>query len=133
MYYLTTKIDFSAYHKLWNRHFSPQKNEQVYQECSRGHGHNYVLEITVKGEADPQTGMVMDIKRLRKILMTEVFPKVDHKSLNDDVPALEGKIPTAEILSGYFWSLLKDKIHKAELHRLTLYESEKNIVEYYGN
>lgn len=132
MHYLTTKIMFSAYHRLWNPEFSDAKNEEIYQECFRGHGHNYVLEVTVKGKPEPETGMVMDIKRLNKLVMREIHTLVDHKSLNDDVEFLKGVIPTAENVSYYFWKILKDKIQHADLYRIKLFESEKNIVEYYG-
>lgn len=132
MHYLTTKIEFSAYHRLWNPSFTKEQNEEIYQECSRGHGHNYVLEITVKGCSDLQTGMVMDLKRLNRLLMKEVFPLVDHKSLNDDVHILKNIIPTAENVSYCLWNLIKPKLKDANLHRLKLFESEKNIVEYFG-
>src|SRR3989338_5627091 len=118
MHILTTKIGFSSYHRLWNPDFSDLKNEEVYQECFRGHGHNYVLEVSVKGKTDPETGMVMDIKRLNKLLMTEIFPHVDHKNLNDDVLFLQGKIPTAEVISECCWNILKDRIQGAQLHRI---------------
>lgn len=131
MYYLTTKIEFSAYHRLWNPKFSDEKNKKIYQECFRGHGHNYMLETTVKGTLNPETGMVMNIKRLNQLLMTEIFPLVDHKNLNEDVPFLKGKIPTGEMISFCFWKILKDKLQDAKLHKLTLYESERNIVEYF--
>ena len=132
MYYLTTKIEFSAYHRLWNQKFSEKENEQIYQECSRGHGHNYVLEVTVKGNVDPQTGMVMDLKRLNRLLMKEIYPLVDHKSLNDDVLFLKEKTPTAEVVCQQIWPLIKNKLQDAKLHKIKLFESEKNIVEYFG-
>ncbi|MBI2646067.1 MAG: 6-carboxytetrahydropterin synthase [Deltaproteobacteria bacterium] len=139
MHYLTTKIMFSSFHRLWNPKFSDLENEEIYQECFRGHGHNYVLEVTVnvlevtvKGQPHPQTGMVMDIKRLNKLLMREVHTLVDHKSLNDDVEFLKGVIPTAENVSQGIWSLLKNKLQDADLYRIKLMESERNIVEYFG-
>ena len=132
MHYLTTKIMFSSFHRLWNPKFSDPQNEEIYQEYFRGHGHNYVLEVTVKGQPHPQTGMVMDIKRLNKLLMREVHTLVDHKSLNDDVEFLKGIIPTAENVSQGIWSLLKNKLQDADLYRIKLMESERNIVEYFG-
>ncbi len=132
MHYLTTKIGFSAYHRLWNPDFTDVQNLEIYQECFRGHGHNYVLEVTVKGRTDLQTGMVMDIKRLNRLLMTEIFPIVDHKNLNNDVAFLKHVIPTAENISIQFWKILKSKLQEADLHKIRLLESEKNIVEYFG-
>lgn len=132
MHYLTTKITFSAYHRLWNPDFTDVQNSEIYQECFRGHGHNYVLEVTVKGKADLQTGMVIDIKRLNRLLMTEIFPLVDHKNLNEDIACLKHVIPTAENISMQFWRILKNKLKDADLHKIRLLESEKNIVEYFG-
>jgi 6-pyruvoyltetrahydropterin/6-carboxytetrahydropterin synthase len=132
MHYLTTRIEFSAYHKLWNPDFSEAENKEVYQECHRGHGHNYVLEVTVKGATDKDSGMVVDLKRLNRLLMTEIFPHVDHKSLNDDVPFLEGIITTAENLSVVFWNIIEKKLSGAKLHKVKLLESERNVVEYFG-
>ncbi len=123
---------FSSYHRLWNPTFSDTENEEIYQECFRGHGHNYVLEVTVKGQTHPQTGMVMDIKRLNKLLMREIHTLVDHKNLNDDVEFLKGIIPTAENVSRGIWNLLKNKLKDADLYRIKLMESERNIVEYFG-
>src|SRR3990167_4913953 len=132
MHYLTTKIMFSSYHRLWNPKFSDAENEEIYQECFRGHGNNYVLEVTVKGQAHPHTGMVMDIKRLNKPLMREIHTLVDHKNLNEDVEFLKDIIPTAENVSQRIWSLLKTKLTDADLYRIKLVESERNIVEYFG-
>ena len=132
MHYLTTKIMFSSYHRLWNPKFLDSENEEIYQECFRGHGHNYVLEVTVKGQAHPHTGMVMDIKRLNKLLMREIHTLVDHKNLNEDVEFLKDIIPTAENVSQRIWSLLKTKLKDADLYRIKLVESERNIVEYFG-
>ena len=133
MHYLTTRIEFSAYHKLWNPNFTPQQNEEVYEECSRGHGHNYIVEVTVKGNADPQTGMVMDLKKLNRLIKQEIYTYCDHKNLNQDVTFLEGVIPTAENLSTVFWKVLAPKIKDANLYRVRVCESQKNVAEYYGD
>jgi len=124
---------FSAYHRLWNPEFSQEKNEEIFQECFRGHGHNYVLEVTIQGEVDPHTGMVMDIKRLKKFLMKEIHTLVDHKNLNSDVEFLKDIIPTAENMCTSLWKIISEKLKEAKLYRLKLFESENNIVEYFGN
>jgi len=102
--------------------------------CSNpnGHGHNYVLEVTVRGDVHPETGMVLDLKTLKKLVTDEIIDKVDHKNLNVDVPFLEGVIPTAENLAIHFWEVLKPKLQEAELHELKLYESPRNFVIYRG-
>ena len=86
----------------------------------------------MKGQTHPQTGMVMDIKCLNKLLMKEIHTLVDHKNLNEDVEFLKDVIPTAENVSHGIWKLLKNTLKDAELYRIKLMESERNIVEYFG-
>jgi len=97
-----------------------------------GHGHNYVLEVTVAGVPNPETGYVIDLKKLKKIIKEEIFDYVDHKHLNYDVPFLRGIIPSAENIAVVFWRILEDKIKEGKLHRIKLFESDNNFVEYYG-
>lgn len=134
MIYLTRKTEFCASHRLFNPEFSPEKNESVFGLCNNpnGHGHNYVLEVTVKGEVDQETGMVLDLKALKKIITQEIIDKVDHKNLNIDVPFLEGVIPTAENIAVKFWDILEPKIPSGRLHEVKLFESDRNIVIYRG-
>ncbi|MCH6580066.1 MAG: 6-carboxytetrahydropterin synthase, partial [Nitrospinae bacterium] len=103
--------------------------------CSNpnGHGHNYVMEVTVRGEVHPETGMVLDLKVLKKLVNEEIILKVDHKNLNVDVPFLKDIIPTAENLAIHFWEVLESKLEGGELHEIKLYESERNFVIYRGN
>jgi 6-pyruvoyltetrahydropterin/6-carboxytetrahydropterin synthase len=134
MIYVTRKSEFSAAHRLFNPNFTDEKNEQVFDICNNyhGHGHNYVLEVTVAGNPNPETGYVIDLKLLKKIVDDEIIRKVDHKHLNYDVDFLNGIIPTAENLVVKFWNLLKDKIPTGNLYSIKLYESDKNYVEYRG-
>ncbi len=100
-----------------------------------GHGHNYVLEVTVRGEIDPKTGMVIDLKYLKDLVQNQIISKVDHKNLNVDVAFLENIIPTAENIAVKFWEILKPQINvaeNAELHEIRLFESERNFVVYRG-
>nr|NIQ03538.1 6-carboxytetrahydropterin synthase [Nitrospinaceae bacterium]NIR57431.1 6-carboxytetrahydropterin synthase [Nitrospinaceae bacterium]NIS87890.1 6-carboxytetrahydropterin synthase [Nitrospinaceae bacterium]NIT84759.1 6-carboxytetrahydropterin synthase [Nitrospinaceae bacterium]NIU46934.1 6-carboxytetrahydropterin synthase [Nitrospinaceae bacterium] len=97
-----------------------------------GHGHNYVLEVTVQGEVEPQTGMVLDLKTLKQLIHQEIIEKVDHKNLNVDVAFLEDVIPTAENLAIKFWEILEPKIQSGQLHELRLFESDRNFVVYRG-
>ncbi len=98
MIYLTRKIEFSASHYYWNPEFTPEENRRVFGKCAnrQGHGHNYVLEVTVAGEPDPVTGMVLDLKELKQILECEVMEVFDHKFINQEVSQLDGQIPTSE-------------------------------------
>jgi 6-pyruvoyltetrahydropterin/6-carboxytetrahydropterin synthase len=134
MVYVTRRVDFSASHRLYNPTFSHEKNDEIFDKCNNvmGHGHNYILEVTVKGQPDPETGYVIDLKKLRDILAQEIIDKVDHKHLNFDVEFLKGIIPTAENIAVTFWNILKNNIPSGELHSLKLYESDNNFVEYFG-
>ncbi|MGE3801668.1 MAG: 6-pyruvoyl tetrahydropterin synthase family protein [Candidatus Kapaibacterium sp.] len=134
MIYVTRKAHFSASHRLYNPEFSDQQNQEIFDKCNNpnGHGHNYVVEVTVKGAPDPQTGYVIDLKKLARILDQEIIDKVDHKHLNHDVDFLRGIIPTAENLAIVFWSILQPSIPSGELHSIKVFESDNNFVEYYG-
>jgi len=134
MILLTRRMHFSASHRLHNPAFSDEKNRDVYGVCNNphGHGHNYVLEVTVSGEPDPQTGMIVDLKVLKKIIWEEVVIHMDHKHLNHDVPFLEGIIPTAENIARVIWERLAGRIPAGTLYEVKLYESENNYVVYRG-
>ena len=135
MIYITRKLEFCASHRLYNPEYSDEKNEEVFGLCNNpnGHGHNYVMEVTVCGDVDPETGMVLDLKALKRLVNEEIILKVDHKNLNVDVPFLKNIIPTAENLAIRFWETLESKIENGQLHEIKLYESERNFVIYRGN
>ena len=135
MIFITRKIEFSAGHRLFNPDFSDEKNEATFGLCNNpnGHGHNYVLEVTLSGEVCDDTGMVFDLKELKKLTQREIIDKVDHKNLNVDVDYLKGIIPTAENLAIKFWEILEPKITKGRLYEIKLYESERNYVVYRGD
>jgi len=134
MIYITRKLEFCASHRLFNPSFSNEKNQTVFGLCNNpnGHGHNYTLEVTVKGEVHPETGMVIDLKSLKKLVQTEIIDKVDHKNLNVDVAFLKDTIPTAENIAIKIWQVLESKIERGALHQLKLYESDRNYVIYRG-
>ncbi|MDH3257172.1 MAG: 6-carboxytetrahydropterin synthase [Nitrospinota bacterium] len=135
MIYITRKLEFCASHRLFNPEYSDEKNAQVFGLCNNpnGHGHNYVMEVTVRGEVHPETGMVLDLKALKQLVNEEIILKVDHKNLNVDVPFLKDVIPTAENLAIRFWETLETKLEGGELHEIKLYESDRNFVIYRGN
>ena len=134
MIYITRKLEFCASHRLYNPEYSDEKNAQVFGLCNNpnGHGHNYVMEVTVRGEVHPETGMVLDLKALKQLVNEEIILKVDHKNLNVDVPFLSDVIPTAENLAIRFWETLESKLEGGELYEIKLYESERNFVIYRG-
>ena len=135
MIYITRRLEFCASHRLFNPKFSDRESEETFGLCNNpnGHGHNYVLEVTVKGDIDPDTGMVLDLKTLKKLIHREIIDKVDHKNFNMDVDFMKDVIPTAENIAIKFWELLESKIDNGTLHELKLYESERNYVVYRGN
>jgi 6-pyruvoyltetrahydropterin/6-carboxytetrahydropterin synthase len=132
--YITRREVFSASHRLWNSDLSEEQNIELFDKCANpnGHGHNFVLEVTVVGDIKNESGYVVDLKKLKNIIREEIISKVDHKHLNHDVDFLKDKIPTAENIVREFWRVLETKITKAKLSSIRLHETENNIVEYRG-
>lgn len=131
---VTARLTFSAAHRLHNPNRDAEWNRATYDKCDnpRGHGHNYALEASVKGKIDPETGMVIDLKKLKDIMRERVIDRVDHTNLNEDVDFLRGVIPTAENLARAFWQQLAPAITQGELYELVLHETERNSVRYRG-
>lgn len=131
---VTARLTFSAAHRLHNPNRDAEWNRRTYGKCDnpRGHGHNYALEVSVRGRIDPETGMVIDLKRLKDIMRERVIDRVDHTSLNEDVDFLVGVIPTAENLARAFWQQLVGAISNGELYEVVLEETERNSVRYRG-
>ena len=117
---VTARLTFSAAHRLHNPNRDAAWNRATYDKCDnpRGHGHNYALEVSVRGRIDPETGMVIDLKHLKDILRARVVDRVDHTNLNEDVDFLEGVIPTAENLARSFWQELAPAIPHGELYEV---------------
>jgi len=134
MVYLTRKCEFSASHYYHNPDFTPEENQRVFGKCANlnGHGHNYTLEITVKGQVDAITGFVVDLKQLKDILNDEVVDAMDHRHLNKEVPEFATQIPTTENLSIAIWNRLQARLKVAKLHRVRVYEMPDLFVDYYG-
>jgi 6-pyruvoyltetrahydropterin/6-carboxytetrahydropterin synthase len=134
MIYVTRREVFSASHRLFNPNFSDEENDRLFGKCNNlnGHGHNYILEVIVSGEVDPNTGYVIDLKVLKEIIKKNVIRNVDHKNLNLDVDFLKGKIPTAENIAIGIWNQLVDKLPSGKLYSIKLYETENNYVEFKG-
>ena len=132
---VTRKIEFSAAHYYNNPNFSPEENRRIFGKCNNphGHGHNYVLEVTIAGEPDLATGMVLDLKELKAILQREVVDRMDHRFLNYEVPELAGQIPTCENVATAIWKFLEPKIVRGKLERVRLYESPDLFVDCTGD
>ena len=134
MVYLTRKAEFSASHYYHNPEFSAEDNRRIFGKCNNphGHGHNYTLEVTVKGSVDQRSGFVVDLKELKDIMNREVIEAVDHRLLNKEVAEFRDRIPTTENLAITIWDWLKPKLNVAELHRIRVYETPDLFVDYYG-
>ncbi|HET7436644.1 MAG TPA: 6-carboxytetrahydropterin synthase [Thermoanaerobaculia bacterium] len=131
---VTARLTFSAAHRLHNPDRDAEWNRRTYDKCDNpaGHGHNYAMEVSVRGKIDPETGMVIDLKRLKDIMRERVVDRVDHTNLNEDVDFLRGVIPTAENLARAFWRELAEGIPNGELYEVMLQETERNSVRYRG-
>lgn len=134
MVYITRRETFAAAHRLFKPELSDEENLKIFGKCSHPnwHGHNYTLEVVVAGEVNPETGFVLDIKELKKIIHQYVINKVDHKNLNLDTDFLKGIIPTSENICIAIWNQLKDRIPSGKLYSVKLYETENNYFEYRG-
>ncbi len=135
MIYLTRRYDFCASHRLYNPEFSDEKNWEVFGKCNNpnGHGHNYELEVTVKGNPDQRTGLIIDLAEFDRQVHETVITPLDHKNLNQDVAFMANTIPTSEHIVMALWNELEPNIPKpAHLHKLRLMESRNNYAEYLG-
>ncbi len=135
MVYLTRRAEFSASHYYHNPEMTPEENRRIFGKCNNphGHGHNYTLEVTVAGEVDPMTGMVLDLKQLKKVLEAEVLQLMDHRFLNKEVEVFAHKIPTTENIAVEIWNLLAQKLTVGKLHRIRVYETPDLFVDFYGD
>ena len=134
MMYVTRRVEFSASHFYHNPQLSPEENRRLFGKCNNpnGHGHNYALEVTVMGEIDPTTGMVVDLKDLKRLLEREVLQILDHRCLNKEIPEFATTIPTTENIAVQIWDWLAPNLTRGKLHRVRLYETSDLFVDYWG-
>ena len=128
------KAHFNAAHRLFKMEWTDEKNFEVFGKCSNPnyHGHNYELTVSVTGEVDPETGFVMDLKRLKDLIYTEVETPFDHKNLNVEVEEFKTLNPTAENIAVVIWNKLRKKLRENLDLQVTLYETPRNFVTYKG-
>ncbi len=132
--FVTRQVHFNAAHRLHNPTKSARWNAEKYGLCNnpRWHGHNYVLEVTVAGEPDPETGYLFDLGELKHLLEERIVKPCDHRNLNEEVPFLRDVIPSTENLVIAFWQELEPRIPRGRLHSIKLYETPRNYAEYRG-
>lgn len=137
MMFITRRERFNAAHRLYREDWSDEKNLKVFGKCSNPnwHGHNYIMYITVKGEVSKETGFVVNLKDLSKIIKTRIIDKIDHKNLNLEVDFMRNRIVSTENIAIAIWEELEENINQigAKLHCIKIVETENNFVEYYGN
>jgi 6-pyruvoyltetrahydropterin/6-carboxytetrahydropterin synthase len=134
MIQVTIKYELAASHRLWNDKWSQQENQDCYGKCGNeaGHGHNYLLEVTLRGKVDAQSGQVMSAEKVDRIVKERVLDRFDHKNLNQDTPEFGRVIPTVENMSKVFWELLIGRFGEAELYRVRLWETGNTYADYFG-
>ena len=131
---VSRKAHFNAAHRLHNKNWTDEKNQKIFGKCNyqNYHGHNYELIVSVTGKINPETGYVIDMGELKKIIKNEVEERLDHKNLNLDVPHFSNTIPSAENICIYIYDILRDNINSQFKLSVRLYETPRNFVEYSG-
>jgi len=136
MIFITRKESFNAAHRLFRKEWTDKKNLELFGKCSNPnwHGHNYTLYVTVKGNPDAKTGLLINLKDLSKIINTFVIKKMDHKNINLEVPFMKDVLASTENIAIAIWEQLEKPINKFDisLHCVKLVETENNYVEYFG-
>ncbi|CAG5911494.1 unnamed protein product [Menidia menidia] len=132
--YITRVQSFSACHRLHSIHLSDEENKKVFGKCNNpnGHGHNYKVEVTVRGKIDGKTGMVMNLTDLKKHIEKVIMAPLDHKNLDKDVPYFATVASTTENLAVYIWDNMVKELPKNLLHEIKIHETDNNIVVYRG-
>ena len=132
--YITRKAHFNAAQRVFNARWTDEQNEQFFGKCANKnyHGHNFDIYVTLKGVADENTGMVMDLRKLKDVMHEFVLDKIDHKNINLDVDFMKGKMASIENIVVEIWKQLEPHIENGKLHCIKLFETENQFVEYYG-
>ena len=134
MVHVTQSFEFSAAHRLHSSELSEKENRSVYGKCSNpnGHGHNYVLEITVAGGDDPDNGSVVDLAHMQHVVEERVVARYDHRHLNLDCDEFQSLIPSVEIIATVIWDRLHGEFQRCRLAKVKLWETSKTYAEYDG-
>ena len=131
---VTRRLHFNAAHRVHNPELSDEENRRLFGKCNNPnwHGHNYVLDVSVRGPVDGRTGYVMDLAALKRVVQQAIVDEVDHRNFNVEVDFMRGVIPTAENIVVGCWRVLAPLVAPARLVRLVLWETPNNYVEYEG-
>ena len=135
--FITRRIEFSASHVCANPALPEEENRRLFGDAANpyGHGHNYVVEVTLEGDPDPVSGMVLDLKELKSILNAQVVDSFDHRFLNKEVPPFDRTIPTVENIAIEIWNRIEPSLSRpsAKLHSVRVYETPNLYVDYFGD
>lgn len=132
MQFLTKTFHFCAAHQYGHADWSAEKNEEVFKEDTKVHGHNYILEVTVKGEINAETGFIVDLNHLVQLVQDDVLSVLDHAQIEKDIPWFAGKQPSSENVVVFIWATIAPKIQRAQLHRIRLIETPTIKTDYFG-
>ena len=137
MIHITRRERFNAAHRLFRKDFTDEKNLEIFGKCSNPnwHGHNYELFVTVAGDINPETGFLINLKDLSRIVNEKIISKIDHKNINLEVDFMKDKLASTENLAKAIYEEIEDAVRQlgANLYSIKLYETENNFVEYFGN
>jgi 6-pyruvoyltetrahydropterin/6-carboxytetrahydropterin synthase len=135
--FITRRIEFSASHVCANPALPEEENRRLFGDAANpyGHGHNYVVEVTLEGDPDPVSGMVLDLKELKSILYAQVVESFDHRFLNKEVPPFDRTVPTVENIAIEIWNRIQPSLSRppAKLHSVRVYETPDLYVDYFGD
>ena len=132
MQYLTKTFHFCAAHQYGHEDWSEQKNIDTFGADAQIHGHNYTLEVTVKGEINSDTGFIVDLAHLKEIVNTNIIKKLDHSQIEKDIPWFKNKQPSSENLVVFIWEVIAHEFKGVKLHRIRLQETPTITTDYYG-
>ncbi|MFQ6677802.1 MAG: 6-pyruvoyl tetrahydropterin synthase family protein [Fidelibacterota bacterium] len=132
MQYLTKSFHFCAAHQYGHEDWSDEKNYEIFAEDAKIHGHNYVLEVTVKGEVNPDTGFIVDLGYLKSIVDENIINLLDHSQIELDIPWFADKQPSSENMVVFIWETINPKLTDVQLHRIRLIETPTIKTDYYG-
>ena len=129
---LTKKYHFCASHKYGNEHWSEEKNYEVFGKDYNNHGHNYILEVSMTGSVNPDTGWLVDLGHVNEIVKSNVVNILDHSQIEQDIPWFKGKQPSSEVIVVWIWEQISKYLKGAELYRIRLVETHSIHTDYYG-
>jgi len=132
MQFLTKSFHFCAAHQYGHDEWPEEKNVQVFGPDAKVHGHNYTLEVTVKGEVAPETGFIVDLGQLKKIVNENVISVFDHSQIEKEIPWFKDKQPSSENMVVFIWEIIEPKLKDSRLHRIRLIETPTIKTDYYG-